>query len=68
MARAAKTLVVAKGKKIVRLDMKKDAPTDADLKALIIGTSGKLRAPSILKGTTFIVGFNDAMFDEVFGG
>lgn len=57
LARAAKTLIVAKGKKTVTIDLAKDAPSDDALRALIVGPTGRLRAPAIRVGTTLIVGF-----------
>ena len=60
-------LYAAKGKKAVRLDLKKEKPAKADLLALILGPSGNLRAPAIRKGRTLIVGFEEGMYKEVFG-
>jgi len=64
LVRSAAHLWVAKGKKVVHVDLKKDAPTDADLKKLIIGPSGFLRAPTIRRGSKLIIGFLPEMFDE----
>ncbi|NNE01112.1 MAG: hypothetical protein HKN47_27675 [Pirellulaceae bacterium] len=60
-------LFVAKGKKITRVDLKKDAPAYDALAALLLGPTGNLRAPTLKKGKTMIVGFNDELYDEVFG-
>jgi len=57
---------VAKGKKALVFDMKKDPPEDEDLLAAILGPSGRLRAPTILKGKTLLVGFHDEAYSEVF--
>ena len=51
-------LHVAKGKKVLRIDLAEDRPTDADLLALLLGRSGKLRAPTIRTGATLLVGYN----------
>jgi arsenate reductase-like glutaredoxin family protein len=53
----ARRLWVAKGKKVVELDLKRDSPSDEDLLALILGPSGNLRAPVIRRGVTLFVGF-----------
>jgi arsenate reductase-like glutaredoxin family protein len=60
-------LRVAKGKKRVDLDLKKDAPAEEELLKLILGPTGNLRAPTLLVGKTMVVGFNDEMYTEVFG-
>ena len=62
LARSAKNLVVAKGKRVVRIDLVRDAPTDEALKQLIVGPSGNLRAPTMRRGDTLFVGFNETEF------
>lgn len=58
LARSVERLYVAKGKKVVSFDLKKDKPTDADLKKVLLGPSGNLRAPTFRKGNELYVGFN----------
>ncbi|QDT08317.1 hypothetical protein K239x_02550 [Planctomycetes bacterium K23_9] len=60
-------LLVAKGKKVTTVDLKKEAPDDAALASLLLGPTGNLRAPTLKTGKTLIVGFNDEMYSEVFG-
>ncbi len=38
--------------------MTNDRPTDETLLALLLGRSGKLRAPTMRAGTTLLVGYN----------
>lgn len=57
LVRAAKRLIVAKGKKTVTVDLAKERPSDDELAALVLGPTGRLRAPAIRIGTTLIVGF-----------
>lgn len=52
-------IVIAKGKKVVSYDMKKDRPDDDELLKGMLGPSGKLRAPTIRVGKTLLVGFSD---------
>lgn len=59
LARAADQVVVAKGKKLVTFDMKKDRPDDATLAAHLLGPTGNLRAPTIRLGQTLLVGFHE---------
>ena len=54
-------LVVAKGKKNLRYDLTTERPSDSDLLALLLGRSGKLRAPAIRSGSRFLVGYNSEM-------
>ena len=59
-------VVAAKGKKIVDFSLKDTAPDDADLVKIVLGPTGNLRAPSIKKGATWIVGFNEELYAEHF--
>jgi arsenate reductase-like glutaredoxin family protein len=68
VARAADKVVVGRGKKVFTFDMKKDPPDEATLLAHILGPSGNLRAPTIRKGKTLVVGFNPAAYEQVLGG
>jgi arsenate reductase-like glutaredoxin family protein len=67
LARAASTLFVAKGKKIVKLNMKRDSPTDEELKKLMLGRSGTLRAPTLRRGKTLLVGYNADLYGTALG-
>lgn len=57
-------LVVAKGKKVVEVDLKKDRPDDDALVALMLGPTGNLRAPTMKVGKTMLVGFNEQIYAE----
>lgn len=60
-------LYAAKGKKVTEVNLKKDRPSDDELKKLLLGPTGNLRAPTLRKGKTLIVGFNDEMYQELLG-
>ena len=60
-------LYVAKGKKIVHLDLKHDKPPRAELLGLLLGPTGNLRAPTLRKGRKLIVGFDDATYKRLLG-
>jgi arsenate reductase-like glutaredoxin family protein len=62
VARSVRHLYVARGKKVVHIDMASDSPTDAELKKLLIGPSGNLRAPTARAGDRMFVGFNAEEF------
>jgi arsenate reductase-like glutaredoxin family protein len=64
LARSVSDIWVTKGKKVIHLNLKKDDPSDADLKALLVGPSGNLRAPVIRRGKKLFVGFDAAAFAE----
>ena len=65
LARGARVIHVAKGKKHVTFDMKKAPPEDDVLLAHLLGPTGNLRAPTIRKGTTLFVGFNAEAYQEL---
>lgn len=56
-----------KGKRVVHVDLQKAQPSRADLLALVLGPTGNLRAPTIRKGRTIIVGFDEATYRRIFG-
>ncbi len=67
LARTVNDVYAAKGKNVVHINMKKDKPDDETLTKLIVGPSGKLRAPTLRKGKTLVVGFNQEMYEKFFG-
>jgi hypothetical protein len=67
LARTADRVVVARGKKVVAFDMKKEPPDDDTLAAHLLGPTGNLRAPTLRKGRTLLVGFSDEAYREVLG-
>jgi arsenate reductase-like glutaredoxin family protein len=56
---------VAKGAKVVHLDLKRDKPDRATLLGLLLGPSGNLRAPTLRKGRTLLVGFDESTYKNV---
>ncbi len=60
-----KTLLVAKGKKVSRWTIGKTV--DPEAVDAMLGPTGNLRAPTIRVGTTILIGFNDDLYEEVFG-
>ena len=57
--------VVSRGKKVTHLDLKACRPSRAELEALLIGPTGNLRAPTVRKGRTLLVGFDEAAYAKV---
>ena len=62
-----KELFIAKGKKTLRFDMASERPADAELLELLLGRSGKLRAPALRHGSRFIVGYNQELLPTALG-
>ena len=60
-------LYAAKGKNVVHVNLKTDRPDDAELKKLLLGPTGNLRAPTLRKGKTLVVGFDEKTYQRVFG-
>ena len=67
LAEKATHLFAARGKKVVKLDLKKDQPAREDVLKLMLGPTGNLRAPTLRVGKKLLVGFNEDMYEEVFG-
>jgi arsenate reductase-like glutaredoxin family protein len=60
-------MYVAKGKRIVHVDLKREKLPRAELLGLLLGPTGNLRAPTLRKGRTLIVGFDEATYARVLG-
>ena len=65
MAKAASKVFVAKGKKVS--EFKPAGKASKELVEAMIGPTGNLRAPAIRRGMTVVVGFNEELFQQVFG-
>ena len=48
-----------RGAKVSELKLTENKPDDDELTKLVVGPSGKLRAPTIRIGKTLIVGFHE---------
>ena len=66
LVEAANDLYVAKGKKVIHLNLKKDKPSNDELLKLMLGPTGNLRAPTLQVGKKLLVGFNEEMYQGVF--
>jgi arsenate reductase-like glutaredoxin family protein len=58
-------LYVTKGKRVVHLDLRQDKPSADTLKGLLVGPSGNLRAPTLRRGRTLLVGFDHETYARV---
>ncbi len=58
-------IYASKGKQVVHLDLKKEKPDKAALLGLLLGPTGSLRAPTLRKGRTLLVGFDEAAYAKV---
>ena len=56
---------MAKGKKVIRFDMKKSPPSRDELLGALLGPSGNLRAPTLRVGATLFVGFEPTEFPKL---
>jgi arsenate reductase-like glutaredoxin family protein len=58
-------IYASKGKQVVYLDLKKAKPDKAAVLGLLLGPTGNLRAPTLRKGRTLLVGFDEASYAKV---
>jgi arsenate reductase-like glutaredoxin family protein len=65
LAAQADEIYASKGKQVVHVDLKKDKPDKATLAGLLLGPTGNLRAPTLRKGKTLIVGFDEATYGKL---
>ena len=55
-------IYAAKRKAIVHLDLRKGKPSRDEIAAVLLGPTGNLRAPTLRKGRTLLVGFDEATY------
>ena len=65
MLKEVSEVYIAKGQKVLHFDLKQDKPDD--IVPLMLGPTGNLRAPTLRKGKTLIVGFNKETYLKLFG-
>ena len=65
LARGVDEIYAAKGKRVVHLDLRQARPDTATLLGLLLGPTGNLRAPTLRKGRTLLVGFDEATYAKV---
>jgi arsenate reductase-like glutaredoxin family protein len=64
LARSVDRVVAGRGKKVVAFDMKNDPPDDDTLLAYLLGPTGNLKAPTLRRGKTLLVGFNEEAYRQ----
>jgi len=57
LAKQVREVRIAKGQKVVVVDMR-NPPPDDELAALLLGPTGNLRAPAIQQGDRLLIGFH----------
>jgi hypothetical protein len=67
MARQARRLIAAKGKKVTTLELSTTQPSEAVLAEHMLGPTGNMRAPTLRIGDTLLIGYNDEVFIDTFG-
>ncbi|MBM3803932.1 MAG: hypothetical protein FJW26_16640 [Acidimicrobiia bacterium] len=58
-------IYVAKGKRVIHVDLKKQKPGNDALLPLLLGPTGSLRAPTLRVGRTLLVGFDEATYGQI---
>ena len=64
LAKAASQVIVAKGKKVSEFAGGK---ASKEVIEALLGPTGNLRAPTLRRGKTVLVGFNEAVFERLLG-
>jgi hypothetical protein len=60
-----KRVYAARGKRVVEFDLAEDSLSSDIVRKSLLGPTGKLRAPAIRIGGSFIVGFNQELYVKV---
>ncbi len=61
----ATAVYAVRGKNVVTLDLTEDELTAEVVRKSLLGPTGNLRAPAILLGNSFIVGFNEELYQQL---
>ncbi len=64
ISRGATRIVAAKGKKIIDFDLSNGLIDETEVLNAIVGPTGKLRAPTLRKSHTLVVGFHDELLER----
>jgi len=51
-------IFASKGSRKVHFDLRRDKPSEAEILAVMLGPTGNLRAPTIKRGRTLLIGFD----------
>ena len=65
LVREVDEIYASKGQQVVHLDLRKEKPDKAALLRLLLGPTGNLRAPTLRKGRTLLVGFDEVSYAAV---
>jgi hypothetical protein len=65
MLKSAKKMIACKGKKVQSFELSGTVP-DAAVQAML-GPTGNMRSPTVVVGSTLLVGYNDDVFADVLG-
>lgn len=65
LVREVDEIYATKGRKVIYVDLRQDKPGKAQLLALLLGPTGGLRAPTLRKGRTLVVGFDAATYEKL---
>lgn len=65
LAKRASLVIVSKGKQIS--EFRPGGKAGADVVAAMLGPTGNLRAPTIVRGKIVLVGFNQEVFEQRLG-
>ena len=60
-------MYVAKGKRVVHVNLRSARPSRRQLLELLLGPTGNLRAPTLRQARTLLVGFEEATYKKVLG-
>jgi len=58
-------IYASKGSRKLHFDLVKDKPSEAELLAAMLGPTGNLRAPTIKRGRTLLIGFDPDNYAKV---
>ena len=62
---SATTVYAVRGKKVATFELSEDSVTSEIVRKSLLGPTGNLRAPAILSGNKFVVGFNRELYEEI---
>ena len=67
LLRGADELYASKGKQVIHVNLKTEKRDLNSLAPLLLGPTGNLRAPTLRKGRTLLVGIDEATYRKILG-
>lgn len=67
LAKTVDKIIIGRGKKVIAFDMKTSPPDERTLLSYLLGPTGNLKATSLRRGKSLLVGFSEEAYRQFLG-